>query len=255
MIHPTALISPNAKIDSDVDIGPYTVVEDDVEIGSGTKIGPLCRITGHTIIGKNNSIFSHSVIGSIPQDLKYKGEKSWVIIGDGNKIREFVTINPGTGEEGKTIIGNNNLIMAYAHIAHDCILNNGVIVANVGNLAGHVLIEDKAIVGGVIGVHQFVRIGELAIIGGCSKVVQDIPPYSTCDGHPARVKGLNLIGLKRANFEAERIDVLKKVFKILFFSGYPLTKGIEIVEKEYSAFAEVKHLIEFIQNSRRGICI
>ncbi len=255
MIHPTAIISKKAKIASNVEIGPYTVVEDNVEIGSGTKIGSFCTLTGYTVIGKNNQIFSNTVIGSIPQDLKYKGEKSRLIIGDGNRIREFVTINIGTSARGKTIIGNNNLIMAYAHIAHDCIINNDTIIANAGTFAGHVLVEDNAIIGGLTGVHQFVKIGRFAIIGGCSKVVQDVPPYSVSDGRPVRVRGVNIEGLKRAGFDTGKRNILRKAFKILFFSGHPLSKAVKILEKELEGIPEVNYLIEFVQNSKRGICI
>lgn len=257
MIHPTAIISKKAKIASNVKVGPYTIIEDNVEIGSGTKVGSFCNLAGFTIIGKNNQIFSNTVIGSIPQDLKYKGEKSWVVIGDGNRIREFVTINLGTSEGGKTVIGNNNLIMAYAHIAHDCVINNDTIVANVGTLAGHVLVDDGAIIGGLSGVHQFVRIGKLAIIGGCSKVVQDVPPYSICDGYPAKVRGLNTVGLKRAGFSNEKKSLLKKAFRILFLAKHPTFQGVETLKKEPRIYKEkeIKYLIEFIQSSRRGICI
>lgn len=255
MIHPTAIVSKKAKIDEGVEIGPYTIIGDNVELGKGTKVGPFCVITGYTKIGKDNRIFSNAVVGSIPQDLKYKGERSWLIIGDGNTIREFVTINPGTGEGGKTIIGNNNLIMAYAHIAHDCIIGNNVIIANCGTLAGHVLIEDKAIIGGLAAIHQFVRVGRYAIIGGCSKVVQDIPPYSTCDGHPAKVRGINVVGLRRAGFSAEKRNLIRRAFKILFFSGHPLPKAIEVLQQELPLTEEINCLIEFIRSSKRGICL
>ncbi|MDP8253783.1 MAG: acyl-ACP--UDP-N-acetylglucosamine O-acyltransferase [Candidatus Kaelpia aquatica] len=253
MIHPTVIINSGSKIASDVEIGPYTVIGGDVEIASGTKIASFCTISGYTKIGKNNSIFSNAVLGSIPQDLKYKGEKSYLIIGDGNKIREFTTMNPGTGEGGRTEIGNNNLIMAYAHIAHDCIVGNNVIIANVGTLAGHVEIEDGAILGGLAAIHQFVKVGRLAIIGGGSKVTQDIPPFSMCDGHPAKVRGLNLEGLKRAGYSAEDRMILKKAFKVLFLSKHPLSNAMEIVSKEYKN-KEIDSLLNFMAKSKRGIC-
>ncbi|MDP8234237.1 MAG: acyl-ACP--UDP-N-acetylglucosamine O-acyltransferase [Candidatus Saelkia tenebricola] len=256
MIHPTVIISKKAKISSKVEIGPYVVIGDNVEIGAGTKIDSFCTLTGHTVIGKNNHIFSNAVLGSIPQDLKYKGEESHLFIGDNNKIREFVTINVGTSNGGgKTIIGNNNLIMAYAHIAHDCIINNHTIIANAGTLAGHVDVEDNAVIGGLTGIHQFVKIGRFSIIGGCSKVVQDIPPYSTCDGHPAKIRGVNIVGLRRSGFDSNSRSVLKEAFKILFSSGHPITEGIDILKNELSETEEIKYLVEFIQNSKRGICI
>ncbi len=255
MIHPTAIISKKAKIAADVSIGPYSVIEDNVEIDSGCEIGPFCRIMGETRIGKNTRIYSHAVIGSPPQDLKYKGEKTRVEIGDNNIIREFVTINPGTAQSGVTKIGSNNLIMAYAHVAHDCQIGNGVIIANAGTLAGHVKIEDKVIIGGLTGVHQFVRIGKLAIIGGCSKVVQDVPPFSTVDGHPVKIRGVNSVGLKRAGFDSLKINLLKRAFKIIFFSGHPLSRAITIVETELEINDEIKYLLEFIRNTSRGICL
>lgn len=255
MIHPTAIISKSASLSPDVQIGPYTVIGDYVQIGRACKIGPHCNIEGYTIIGDNNQIFTGAVIGSPPQDLKFKGEKSYLIIGNNNIIREYVTINPGTGEGGKTIIGNNNLIMAYAHIAHDCIIGDNVIIANVGTLAGHVVIEDKAIIGGLAAIHQFVRIGKFAIVGGCSKVVQDVPPFSTCDGHPAKVRGLNSIGLRRNNFSPETRSKLKQAFRILFYNGLPLNKASAIVEQRFATISEIRYLLDFIRNSERGICL
>ncbi|MDD5613564.1 MAG: acyl-ACP--UDP-N-acetylglucosamine O-acyltransferase [Candidatus Omnitrophica bacterium] len=255
MIHSTAVVSKKAKIAQNVEVGPYSVIEDNVEIKEGTKIGPFCSISGYTTIGKNNQIFSNVVIGSIPQDLKYKGEKTLLIIGDNNRIREFVTMNPGTGENGKTEIGSGNLIMAYAHIAHDCKIGNNVVVANVGTLAGHVTIGDSAILGGLAAIHQFVRVGKLSIIGGGSKVTQDIPPFSMCDGHPARVRGLNLEGLKRAGYSTQDRMALKKYFRILFLSKHPISKAIEILNPEKAKNKDLDMLVDFILNSKRGICL
>ncbi len=255
MIHPTAIVDKNAKIASDVEIGPYTVVDGNVEIASGTKIASFCTITGNTKIGKNNSIFANTVLGSIPQDLKYKGEKSYLVIGDGNRIREFITMNPGTGEGGKTEIGSNNLIMAYAHIAHDCVIGSNVIIANVGTLAGHVEIEDGAILGGLAAIHQFVKVGKLAIIGGGSKVTQDIPPFSMCDGHPAKVRGLNLEGLKRAGYSPQERAVLKRVFKELFLSKRPISKSVSMIKSSEYDNKDIDILLDFIAKSKRGICI
>jgi UDP-N-acetylglucosamine acyltransferase len=175
------------------------------------------------------------------------------MVGDNNIIREFVTMNPGTEEDSKTLIGNNNLIMAYSHIAHDCSVGNNNVFANCATLAGHVSIEDSVTIGGLVAVHQFCRLGAYSIVGGCSKVVQDVPPYSMCDGHPAIVCGLNLIGLKRANMTNETIRLLKKVFKIIFFSGYPFSKAKDIVKKELPASKEIEYLLSFISSSKRGI--
>jgi UDP-N-acetylglucosamine acyltransferase len=252
-IHPTAIVSKKTKLGDDLQVGPYTIIGDNVTIGQRTKIGARCVIEGNTSIGESCEIFTGAVIGSRPQDLKYKGERSFLEIGDNNVIREYCTFNPGTEEDSKTIVGNDNLFMAYSHIAHDCIVGNNCIIANNGTLAGHVTIEDKAIIGGLVAIHQFVRVGILSIIGGCSKVVQDIPPYSTCDGHPARVYGLNLIGLRRNNVPKESIEQLNHAFKILFNSGFSVRHALEILEKGRQTNKEVVYLIDFIKKSQRGV--
>jgi UDP-N-acetylglucosamine acyltransferase len=252
-IHPTAIVSKQAKLAGDVSVGPYTVIGNGVAIGPKTQIGAHALIEGNTTIGKACRIFTGAVIGSIPQDLKYKGEKVFLEIGDENIIREYCTFNPGTGEGGRTVVGNNNLFMAYSHIAHDCIVGNNCVIANNGTLAGHVTIEDRAVVGGLVAIHQFVRIGVLSIIGGCSKVVQDIPPYSTCDGHPAAVYGLNLVGLRRQNIPKESIDELNRAFKIIFNSGLSIKHSLEKTEKEIRQTPEVSYLVNFIKGSQRGI--
>jgi UDP-N-acetylglucosamine acyltransferase len=252
-IHPTAIVSQKAKLAKDVRVGPYSIIGDNASIETGTKIGAYCLIEGNTNIGKSCNIFTGSVIGSQPQDLKYQGEKSFLKIGDNNIIREYSTFNPGTGEGGITIIGNNNLFMAYSHIAHDCRIGNDCIIANNGTLAGHVTIEDKAVVGGLVAIHQFVRVGKLSIIGGCSKVVQDIPPYSTCDGHPARIYGLNLIGLRRNEIAKDSIMQLTHAFKTLFNTGLTIKHALEKLTKEIKPCNEVSYLINFIKSSQRGI--
>jgi len=252
MIHPTVIVNKQAKLAEGVEIGPYSIVGENVSIGAHTKIKERVFLE-NAELGKNCKIFSGAVIGSIPQDLKFKGEKSLVKIGDNNIIREYVTINRGTAANGETTIGSDNLIMAYSHIAHDCRIGNGVIIANAGTLAGHVNIEDKAVIGGLVAIHQFVRIGELSIIGGCSKVIKDIPPYALVDGHPAKIYGINSVGLRRRNFSSDLIAQLKKAFKILFFSPLSLAEGLERVKKEVALSSEVLHLIEFVKNSQRGI--
>jgi UDP-N-acetylglucosamine acyltransferase len=251
--HPTALVSKKARLADDIQVGPYTIIGENVQIDSGTKIGAHCVIDGNTVIGKNCQFFSGAVVGSQPQDLKYKGEKSYLEIGDNNIIREYCTLNLGTGEGGRTIVGSNNLIMAYSHIAHDCLVGSECIIANCGTLAGHVTIEDKAVVGGLVAIHQFVRVGKLSITGGCSKVVQDIPPYSTCDGHPAKVYGLNLVGLRRSNIGKEAMAVLKHAFEILFNSGLSPRHALEKLEKETKSCDEVSYLVNFIKSSERGL--
>jgi UDP-N-acetylglucosamine acyltransferase len=193
-------------------------------------------------------------VGSRPQDLKYKGEKSLLSIGNNNIIREYCTLNPGTEDGGVTSVGDGNLFMAYSHIAHDCKVGSNCVFANNATLAGHVTVEDRAVIGGLVAIHQFVHMGELSIVGGCSKVVQDIPPYSTCDGHPARIYGLNLVGLRRHKVNKESIQQLNHAFKILFNSGSTIKHALEQLEKEITdRTAEVTHLIEFIKKSERGI--
>jgi UDP-N-acetylglucosamine acyltransferase len=252
-LHPTAIVSKKAKLAEDLQVGPYSIIGDGVRINSATRIGAHCVVEGNTTIGKSCEVFTGAVIGSRPQDLKYEGGKNSLEIGDNNIIREYCTFNPGTEGEAKTIIGNNNLFMAYAHVAHDCIVGNNCIIANNGTLAGHVTIEDKAVVGGLVAIHQFVRVGTLSIIGGCSKVVQDIPPYSTCDGHPARVYGLNLIGLRRNNFSKESIEQINRAFKILFNSGFSIKHALEKIKEEIPQNKEVSYLVNFIKNAERGI--
>jgi len=252
-IHNTAMVSSAASLADNVKVGPYAVIEDNVKIGKGTVIDAFAQVIGYTEIGKNCRIFSYSVIGSIPQDLKYKNERSFLIIGDNNTIREYVTINPGTKKDSKTVIGSNNLIMAYSHIAHDCVIGNGNILANAATLAGYVQIEDKVVIGGLVAIHQFCRLGSFSIAGGCSKVVQDIPPYSMCDGHPAKVRGLNLLGLRRAGFSSQRINDLKKAFKVIFFENHSISEAVRVVKENFSISKDINNLLEFISSSKRGI--
>ena len=252
-IHPTAIISKKARIGADVKVGPYAIIKDGVSIGSGSEIGAFCLIEGDTTIGKRCRIFTGAVLGSIPQDLKYKGEKSSLKIGDDNIIREYVTMNPGTVASYETVIGDRNLFMAYSHVAHDCVVGNDCIIANNGTLAGHVVVEDKAILGGLSAAHQFVRIGTLAIVGGCSKVVQDVPPFATCDGHPAKVYGLNTLGLERHRIAEESRLALKKAFKLLFFSKLTTATALKRIEKEIEPCPELARLIEFVKSSKRGL--
>jgi UDP-N-acetylglucosamine acyltransferase len=253
-VHSTAVVSKKAKLGKDVVIGPFVVIDDNVTIGDGTIVGPHCQITGNTTIGKANEIFNGAVIGSRPQDLKFKGEKTFLEIGDRNFIREYVTMNPGTHEGGgRTVVGSGNLFMAYSHVAHDCHVGSHCIMANCGSLAGHVTVEDHVVISGLAAVHQFVRVGKFAIIGGCSKVVQDIPPFSTCDGHPARMYGLNRVGLRRNNFSVSVIKELDRAFNSIFNSGLPLKKALAQFGAEKDLGAEALYLINFIKNSSRGM--
>ncbi len=252
-IHPSAVVSKKAVLGKDVEVGPFAVIDDNVVIGDNTKIGPHCVITGFTTIGKNCEIFSGAIIGARPQDLKFKGEKSFLEIGDNNVIREYCTFNPGTGEGGKTVIGNNNLFMAYVHIAHDCIVGSNCVFVNNATLGGHIIVEDHVHMSGLSAGHQFVRFGKMSITGGCSKVVQDIPPFTTCDGHPAQVYGLNLIGLKRKNLDSDSIKKLRKAYSAIFNSGKPVKQAAEDLDPELLKNAEVAYLVNFIKNSSRGI--
>ncbi len=252
-IHSSAIISSKVKLADSVSVGPYSIISDNVSIGADTKIGAHCVIEGNTTIGKNCEIFTGAVIGSRPQDLKFKGEKVFLEIGNNNIIREYCTLNPGTSEGSKTEVGDDNLLMAYSHVAHDCRVGNGCILANNSTLAGHVSIEDRAVIGGIVAIHQFVRIGMLAIIGGCSKVVQDIPPFSTCDGHPARIYGLNLIGLRRKGICHDAIKKIDQAFKLIFNSGLSAKHALERVEKEIEKTEEINYLINFVKSSERGL--
>ncbi len=254
MIHPTAIVHPDAELGEGVEVGPYSIIAGTVKIGDRTIVGPRVSIEGHTTLGIENEIFTGAVVGSRTQDKKYDGGISYLRIGDRNKIREYVTINPGTKEGTETVIGNDNLFMAYSHVAHDCIVKNSAILANQATLAGHVIIEDKAIIGGLSAVHQFVRIGTLALIGGCSKVVQDVPPYVMVDGHPVRAFGLNTVGLDRAEVSAEEKIILKKAFKIIFRSKLSLKNAIAVLEKELKLTPSLQILMEFLNASSRGIC-
>ena len=241
------------KIGKNCQIGEGVVIDENVEIGDNCIIEPYAVITGYTKIGNNNHIFSHAVIGSIPQDLKYKGEKTYLIIGDNNKIREFTLINPGTeGGGGVTKIGNNNLLMGYVHIAHDVIIGNNCILANAATLAGHVVLEDNVVIGGMTPIHQFVKIGEYAMIAGASAVSQDIPPYCLAEGNRAKLRGLNITGLRRKLENRNDIDEIKRAYKELFESGKPLRETAQNLLKTNNN-KYVKHLCEFILNSKRGI--
>ncbi len=253
-IHPTAIVQPGAELGEGVEVGPWVLIESDVRIGDRTKVGPRVTIEGFTTLGADNEIFTGAVIGSRTQDKKFDGGRSFLRIGDRNSIREYVTINPGTLDGTETVIGNDNLLMAYAHVAHDCVLHNGVTLANNGTLAGHVIVEDKAIIGGLSAVHQFVRIGKLSITGGCSKVVQDVPPFMMVDGHPAKAVGINAVGLDRAGFAADEKSALKKAFRLIFRSGLSLKSMIQAIRDQLPSTPSVQYLVGFLEKSERGIC-
>lgn len=254
MIHPTAIIDSKANIDSNVEVGPYSIVGANVKIGSGTVIGPHVVIQPHVEIGPDCHIFQYASIGAVPQALKFQGEETYVKIGRGTVIREFVTVNRGTGFGGEiTEVGEENFLMAYVHIAHDCKTGRNVILANNATLAGHIVIEDFVTVGGLVAIHQFVRIGNYAYIGGKSAVVKDIPPYVIAAGDRAKLHGLNSVGLKRHGFSQETLFSLKKAYRIIFRIGLTLNEAIERVKAEVEQVPEVNDLIRFIKSSERGI--
>ncbi len=253
MIHPTAIIHPGAKLADGVSVGPNSIIEGNVSIGEGTKIGANVVIEGWTTLGEKNEVYHHVVLGTPPQDLKFKGEKSCCSIGAHNVIREFVTINRGTAKGGaRTVIGNNNLLMAYAHVAHDSLIGDNVILSNAATLGGHVQIEDFVVLSGLAGIHHFVTIGKLTIIGGCSKVTADIPPFLMADGHPAKVHGLNVIGLKRQGFSPKTRQHLKKAYHIIYLSGLNTTQALKRIEREVEQTPEIVYLTDFIKRTLGG---
>lgn len=255
-IHPTAILDPKAEVDDGVVIGPFCIIGEGVCIKRGTKLISNVVIEGDTEIGENCTIYPFTSIGLPPQDLKYKGEKTAVKIGNNNIIREYGTIHRASvGGDGVTTIGNNNFFMAYVHIAHDCKIGNNIIMANAATLGGHVIVEDYAIISGLAAIHQFTRIGAYAMVGGFSGVAQDVPPYTIASGARARLFGLNTIGLKRHGFSDTKINHLKKAYKILFREKRTLKDAIKKIQEDLSETDEIKHLIEFIQQKNtRGIC-
>lgn len=252
-IHPTAVVSPKAELGKNVRIGPYSVIHDNVVIGEGTEIGAHVLIDEHTKIGKENRIFTGAVVGSESQDRKFTGEVSYVEIGDGNTLREYVTINRATEPGGTTKIGDHNHILAYCHVAHDCILGSHITISNVTTLAGHVEVEDYAGLGGYVGVHQFVKIGRLSYIGGWSKVVKDVPPFVRVSGSPLRVYGLNSVGLERRGISAESRKALRKAYTLLFRSEHNVSQAVEAIQESLAEDAQVQDLVGFVDRSERGI--
>jgi UDP-N-acetylglucosamine acyltransferase len=254
-IHPTAIVSPDAVIGEGSSIGAYTIIGRQVRIGDDTAIASHVVIEDGTVIGSNCQVSQYSCIGGIPQDLKFKGEITRVVIGDFNNIREFVTINRATSEDiGVTQIGDHNLIMAYCHVAHNCLLRNNIVLANGTNLAGHVIVEEYAVVGGMTGVHQFTHIGAHSMIGGASAVNKDVPPYVTASGNHAKLYGLNLIGMKRRGFSVQTLQALKDSYRIIFRSNLLLSEAVAQVRRDVPDFLEVRHFIDFIEQSKRGVC-
>ena len=252
-IHPTAIVHADAQVGEGVQIDPWVVIGPQVTIGAGTRIGPRVLIERDTSVGEDCTIGNGAALGTDAQDMKYRGEPATLEIGDRTVIREFATLNRGTAASGKTVVGSDCLIMAYVHVAHDCELGNHVILSNAVNMGGHVLIEDWAIVGGLTPIHQFVRIGAHAFVGGGSRISQDVPPYCRAAGNPPRLFGLNSVGLERRGLSDEVRKALKKAYRILFKSDASLSKALVRADEDIQGIPEVRHLIEFIRASERGI--
>ncbi|MCP4848397.1 MAG: acyl-ACP--UDP-N-acetylglucosamine O-acyltransferase [Verrucomicrobiaceae bacterium] len=255
-IHPTAVIDAGASLGNDVIVGPYCIIGDGVELGSRCVLHNHVSLTGPASIGENNEFYPHCAIGGRSQDLKYEAEPTYLNIGSGNTFREFVTVNRGTSQGDSTSIGNDGHFLAYSHVAHDCVVGNGVIFSNNGTLAGHVTVEDNAILGGLSAIHQFCRVGRHAITGGCSKIVQDVPPFMIADGNPAQVRGVNTVGLQRHGFSEDQIRALKQAYKVIFKRNLTLDEALAELKGLYSGEGvecPVNELIAFVEASQRGI--
>ncbi|MGK9476614.1 acyl-ACP--UDP-N-acetylglucosamine O-acyltransferase [Melioribacter sp. OK-6-Me] len=252
-IHPTAIVSPKAKIGKNVTIGPYAIVEDDVVIGDDSTIGQHACVYNGARIGNRVKIFQGASVSNLPQDLKYNGEETYLIIGDDTVVREFVTLHKGTTATGKTVIGQNCLLMAYTHVAHDCTIGSKVICSNGVQIAGHVTIEDNVIIGGLSAIHQFSKVGQHAMVGGGSMVNMDVPPFVMTSGYPARYMGLNVVGLRRRNFSNESINAIKEAYRILYLSGLTFRNALDKLKSNFQSNEYVASIIRFIENSERGI--
>lgn len=253
MIHPTAIIHPKAEVASTCHIGPYCVIGEHVKLGDNCQLHSHVVIDGHTTIGSGNEIFPFASIGLKTQDLKWKGGTTRTQIGDNNTFREYVTIHSATADGEITVVGSRNHILAYCHLAHNVVLGNNVIMSNVATLAGHVMVEDYAVIGGLAAIHQFCRIGAYSIIGGCSKVVQDVPPYMLADGNPAVTRTVNKVGLDRNKISEEAQGALKQAYKILFREKLTIPNALARIESDLPPLPEIKHLLQFIRKSERGI--
>ena len=253
MFHPTAIIHPNARVGADCEIGPYCVVGEHVELGERCRLHSHIVIDGHTRLGCENEIFPFASIGLKTQDLKWKGGLTRTEIGDRNTFREYVTINSATSDGEVTMVGSDNHILAYCHVAHNVTLGNHIIMSNVATLAGHIVVEDHVVIGGLAAVHQFCRIGKMAMVGDCSKVVQDIPPYMIGDGNPAETRTINKVGMDRNGVSEEAQTALRQAYKFLFREGLTIPNALAKIEKELSPLPEIQHLVQFVRASERGI--
>jgi len=254
-IHATAIISPNSTLGSGVRIGAFAIVGDGCTVGDGCVIEPRATLERNVRLEANVTVGVGSVLGGDPQDLKFKGEETWVEIGEGTRIREYATINRGTSQSFKTTVGKQCFIMSYVHLAHDCHVGDGVIISNATQLAGHVTIEDRAILSGLVAVHQFVKIGRHSFTGGCSRVAKDVPPFLKAVGNPVKLYGLNSVGLQRSGFDDTVIRELKRAYRLFFRSELNVSQALERARKELHLYPEVEHLLRFLEESGRGVVI
>ncbi len=254
-IHPSAIVSSSAELGDGVEIGPFAIIGEECVVGDGCVISARASLERYVTLGKNVKIGVGTVLGSDPQDLKFKGERTTVEIGDNTVVREYSTINRGTSQSFKTSVGPNSFVMSYVHLAHDCHIGEGVVLANMVQLAGHVTVEDRVILSGVTAVHQFTRIGRNAIVGGCSRVSKDVPPFVKAVGNPMKLYGLNSVGLRRNGFSPETILELKRAYRLLFRSELNLAQAIERVMAEVEQIPEVIQLVQFVESSQRGVAI
>lgn len=252
-LHPTALVDPAAHLGEDVEVGPFAIVGPDVTVGDGCRIAARATLERHVRLGRGVRVGIGSVVGGEPQDLKFGGEETWVEIGDHTVLREYSTVNRGTSASGVTRVGAGCFLMSYVHVAHDCRLGDGVIIANGTQLAGHVTIQDRAILSGLVAVHQFVTIGAMAFVGGASRVNQDIPPFVKAVGNPVELYGLNTIGLRRANYPPETVSALKRAYRLCFNSDLNLTQAQERARQELPPLPEVDLLLQFVSSTVRGV--
>ena len=254
MIHPTAVIHPQAKLGANCEVGPYCVIGENVTLGDGCRLHSHVVIDGHTTLGRGNEVFPFASIGLQSQDLKWKGGLTRTVIGDHNTFREYVSIHSATGDGEVTTVGSKNHILAYCHLAHNVTLGSHVIMSNVATLAGHVSVDDHAVIGGLAAIHQFCRVGKMSIIGGCSKVVQDVPPFMLADGNPAGTRTINKIGLERQGVSEAAQTALKQAYKILFREGLIMSNALAKIEADLPRLPEIKHLVQFARASERGLC-
>lgn len=253
-IHPSAFVSKKARLGEGVSVGPCAVIEDDVCIGDGCQVHAFASVKQYTSMGKGNIVHSYAMLGGVPQDLKFAGEVSWLEIGDNNNIREFSTLHRGTeGGGGRTRIGNGNLIMAYCHIAHDCVLGNSIVMSNGATLAGHVTLFDQVIIGGLSAVHQFARIGRNAFVGGMTGIAQDLPPYMMAVGSRAGIHGPNLVGLRRLKLPSASVTAVRTAFRTIWHSDLPRQEALDKAAAEFSDVPEVLEIVDFVRNSPRGV--